>query len=105
MSEIITLTTPIAKPSQTTVKIERLYLDVVQKSVLVQFLGENSEPGSAFYPTPAPDGSSQPTGASLITTLNKMNFSGANPSLANRILARLQADGYVGAGTISGTPD
>src|SRR4249919_2621516 len=105
MSEIVTLTTPIPKPSQTTAKIERFIIDVVAKSVAVNFVGENGEAGSAYYPTPAPLGSSQPSGATLITTLNKANLSGANPSLANRILARLQSDNYIGAGAISGTPD
>lgn len=106
--EIITLTAPIAKPAQTTIKIERLQIDVVQKSISIQWLGNNSEAASAVYPTPAilnPLGSPQPSGATLLTALNKMNFAGANPSLVRRILIQLQTDGYVGAGTISGTPE
>lgn len=105
MSEVINLSSPITKPSETTVKLDRVTIDLTAKLIAVTFLGENGEAGSASYPTPAPAGSGQPSGSTLLTTLNKMNFSGANPSLANRILQRLQTDGYVGAGSITGTPD
>ena len=104
MAELITLTAPIVKPTQTTIRFERLILDLEAKSVHVQWLGNNGEPGSAFYPTPAPvDHSSQPTGQQLIQTLNTANLT-AN-SLIRRTLARLQTDGYIPAGTLSGTPD
>jgi hypothetical protein len=105
MAEVVTLTTPVPKPTLNTIQIERITLDIFAKSVFIQFLGNNAEAGSASYPTPAPEGSSQMTGASLITMLNKMNFSGSNPSFANRILTRLQADGHIPAGSIAGTPD
>jgi hypothetical protein len=105
MAEIVTLTTPITRTSVNSFRLERLVIDVEHKSITVQWLGDNDLAGSASYPTPAPAGSSQPSGATLLTTLNKLNSSGANPSLVNRILARLQSDGYIGAGSISGTPD
>lgn len=103
MAEIITLTTPITKPNQTIVKLERFIIDVGAKSVMVQWLGENGEVGSAVYPTPAPAGSSQPSGQTLISTLNTANLT--TTSLAKRVLQRIQLDGYVGAGTIIGTPE
>jgi hypothetical protein len=105
MAETVNFTVPIVRPNQTSARIERLIIDIETKTVMIQWLGNNNEPASAVYPTPAPIGSNQPSGAQLITTLNKMNFAGANPSLANRILARLQSDGYIGAGTVTGTPD
>lgn len=98
--EVVNLTTPITYPSQTTVKIERVTIDVVAKIIRIQWLGENGEAGSAIY-----DSTTSPTGAALLTTLNKMNFSGGNPSLVNRILTRLQLSGHIGNGSISGTPE
>lgn len=103
MAEIITLTTPISKPSQTIVKLDRLTIDVSTKSVYVQWLGENGEIGSAAYPTPPPNGSAQPSGQTLITTLNTANLT--TTSLAKRVLQRIQLDGYIGAGSVTGTPE
>jgi hypothetical protein len=104
MAEIVTLTSAITKPSQTTIRLERLMLDIEQKAITVQWLGTNNEAGSAVYPTPAPaDHPSQPTGATLLNSLNNANLS--TKSLVKRVLERLQTDGYLPAGTISGTPD
>lgn len=106
MPEIVSLTTPITKPNQTQVRIERVILDVEIKSIFIQFLGNNGEAGSAFYPTPAilnPLGDLQPTGAVLLSTLNTANLT--SNSLVRRIINRLQTDGYIGAGSITGTPD
>lgn len=105
--EIVTLTSPITKPNQTTIKLEGLSIDMFpSKTITVRWLGNNNEPGIAIYSTPVPtDHPTQPTGAALLTTLNKLNLSGVNPSLVNRILARLQSDGYIPAGSISGTPE
>lgn len=104
MAEIVTLTSAITKPSQTSIRIQCFTVDVDDKSFFVQWIGNNGEAGSASYPTPAPaDHPSQPTGATLINTLNNANLS--TKSLVKRALERLQADGYIPAGTISGTPD
>lgn len=103
MPETLTLTTPVVKSSQTTWRLDRLTIDYTQGSVLAQFIGNNGEIASAAYPTPAPVGSLQPTGAQLITTLNTANLT-AN-SLNKRAVTRAQTDGYLAAGTIAGTPD
>lgn len=104
MAEIVTLTTPITKPNRATVWITALLIRVhPTPTVTVEWVGDDGEPGAATYTTPATG--SAPSGQTLITQLNKMNFSGGNPSLVNRMLARLQTDGYIGAGSISGTPD
>lgn len=104
--EILTLTAPIVKPSQTNVRIERLIIDIPTKTITIQWLGNNNEAGTAVYSTPAPeDHPMQPTGAALLTILNKMNFAGVNPSLVNRILNRLTMDGYLAPGVISGPPE
>ena|SRR5207249_2581781 len=105
--ELVTLTAPVTKPNQTTVKLDGLSIDLTpSKTITVRWLGNNNEPGIAIYSTPVPtDHPTQPTGAALLTTLNKLNLSGANPSLVARILPRLQMDGYIGSGAISGTPE
>lgn len=103
MAEVLTLTTPVTKASQTTWRLDRLTVDYTQGSVFAQFLGNNGEIASAAYPTPAPAGSSQPTGAQLITTLNTANLT--SNSLNKRAVQRAQTDGYLAAGTVSGTPD
>jgi hypothetical protein len=108
--ELVTLTTPIAKPATSTMIIERIIIDVKAKSVMVQWLGNNGEPGSAVYPTPAVNNACAPaalqsSGAQILTSLNKMNFSGANASFVRRVTTVLQGDCYIPAGTISGTPE
>ena len=104
MAEIITLTAPIIKPNQTSIRLERMVLDIETKSIYIQWIGNNNESGSAVYSTPAPiDHPSQPTGATLLNQLNNANLS--SKSLVKRVLERLQTDGYISAGSISGTPD
>ena len=102
MSESISLTAPITKPTQTTILLDRVTVDITAQSIYVQWLGNNGEIGSAAYPTPAPLGSSQPSGATLLHNLNTANFTVT--SLVKNILLRLQTDGYVPAGTVIGTP-
>ncbi len=106
MAELVTLAAPVTKPSQTTIVIDRITIDVTAKAILVQWLGNNGEAASASYPTPAilnPLGVLQPTGAALLTSLNTANLT-AN-SLVHRVITRLLSDGYIPAGTVSGTPD
>jgi len=106
MAELVTLTTPITKPTQSTITIDRITIDVTAKAILIQWLGNNGEAASAAYPTPAilnPLGALQPTGAVLLNQLNTLNMS--TTSLIKRVLQRLQTDGYIAAGTIAGTPD
>jgi hypothetical protein len=104
MPETLTLTSAITKPSTTTFQIERVIIDVKTQYIHVTWLGNNGEPGSAAYPTPAPASNpTQPTGAVLLNQLNNANLS--TKSLVKRVIERLQTDGYLGAGAVSGTPD
>lgn len=104
MAEQITLTTPVSQPSQTLVKIDHVKFDIRNLSVEVRWFGDGGIVGSAVYPTPAPAGSSQPTGQTLISQINTGNNS-AGTSMAKKILQRLQTDGYLAAGNVTGTPD
>lgn len=99
MAETVSLNTPITHPSVNVFSITQVTINVVAQSIYIQWVGDNNEAFSANYPTPSPN--AQPTGAALIHTLNTANF-GTN-SLVKQIFTRLQADGYIGAGTISGT--
>ncbi len=106
--ELITLATPVTSPNAVTVKFERLVLDLPAQTVSVQWVIVDAGnltrfAGSAYYPTPPPaDHPSQPSGATLLSTLNTANMS--STSLIKRAFQRLQADGYIAAGAINGTP-
>lgn len=100
--EIITLQTPLTKPSQTTVSIERITFDRVAQSVAVQWTGNNGEAASWVYTTPA-SGAVARTGASLLSLVNTRNF--ASNSMIKQVLQLLQTDGLIAAGSVSGTPD
>jgi hypothetical protein len=106
MAVILTLTSPITHPSTTVWTIERMTTDFRARALSFQWYGNNGEAGSAVYPTPAilnPNGGLQATGDALINTLVTFNFSvGANMEVM--IFQFLQADGYLGAGVISGQP-
>jgi hypothetical protein len=100
--ELVTLTAPITHPNVTTFRIDKVTIDVTNQALYLQWLGNTGESFAANYPTPAPvDHPSQPTGATLLHTINTANFT-VN-SLVKRIEQELQADGYIGAGAISGS--
>lgn len=107
MAERMNLSVPVTKPARTSVEIERMIIDVKAKSIFIQWLADNGDADSAVYPTPAPvdaqGNALQPSGATLINGLNSANPS--TKSLIKRIIERLQTDGHLAAGTISGTPD
>lgn len=111
--ELVTLTTPVVRPNTTTVRVTRVILETAANgsaTVMIYWKGNNEEPFSAVYPTPAVNNVCTPavaqlSGAALLTALNKMNFAAGNPSFINRVITRLQTDCYIAAGTISGTPE
>jgi hypothetical protein len=98
MAEIVTLQAPIPKPSTTTVRIQRVVLDIDARTVSVEWLTNTGESASASYHS-----GTTPTGAQMLTQLNTTDL--RTNSLVRRILTRLQTDGFIGAGAIGGTPD
>lgn len=96
--EIVTLTTPVQPPSITNYHVSRLLINVDDLRIIVELKGPQGETLNKFY-----DSSTSPTGASLLTTLNKNNFSGGNNSLIKAIYVRLIADGVL-TGSVSGSP-
>lgn len=104
MAESLTLTAPVTKPVRASIRLQTVTLHLgANPSVVINWVGDDGEPGTASYPTPSVNG--HPTGAAIIGTINKVNASGANASVVARLLARLQTDGYLPAGAITGTPD
>lgn len=104
-AEQLTLTTPV-QTTLTDVQPVSLYLSRARQLVIVEVVGNTGALVQATYPTPAingPNGSPQPTGAALISTLNTANLT--SNSLWKRIIQRLQTDGYLPAGNVTGTPD
>ena len=105
MAESITLTTPI--DGRSAIGILRpclVALDVMNGRVTIQL---REWVGGAFvqdgrFREFTYDAGTTPTGASLITALNKANL--ATISLEKRIMNQLLASGFV-AGTVAGTVD
>ncbi len=110
--ELVTLTTPVVTSSTATnIRLETIAIDLPAQSVIISWRVRdaggntlNTVTTNASYPTPAPPGHlSQPTGATLIHTINTTNFSVT--SLSKRIFQQLQADGYLAAGSIGGSAE
>lgn len=98
MAEAITLSAPESVPSKETVHLSLLVLDVKNKNVEITFRDNNDVEGRAFYTA-----ETTPTGQALLTSLNTANL--ATNSLVKRVLQRLQTDGYIAAGSVTGTPE
>src|ERR1700740_3020737 len=81
--ELVTLSTPIAKPSITTYSLSSVLLDVQRSAIVVTLTGTNGETLVKTY-----DGGTNPTGATLLHSLNIGNFSGAT-SLIHAVYNRL----------------
>lgn len=88
--ERVGLTVPEAKPSNTGYIVERLTLDYVAATIVIQLRGDNGEAVSCAY-GPA----TNPTAQTLLVALNKANLStayagnAATGSLKQRIFHRL----------------
>lgn len=94
--EVVTLTTPITKPSTTVCQLDSLLLDVAGKRIVASLTCPNGDPISKQY-----DAFTTPTGATLLSSLNVSANSPAN-SLIKKVYARLIADGVI-SGTVGGT--
>lgn len=96
--EVLTLTAPVST-TRSSVRLTRLILDYEARTVTVEWASNlSTEAFSATY-----NASTSPTGATIIQQVNTMNFSGANPSLFRRVMLRLQQDGFLPAGSFSGS--
>lgn len=103
MPEQVTLTTPVTR-TLSAWKVARIHLDLLTGLISVELVGTDSSQMLVLYPTPPPlDHPSQPTGATLLHALNTSN--NTTTSLMKRTMLQLQADGYLPAGSVTGTPD
>jgi hypothetical protein len=96
MAETVTPPAPITKPSINGYTLDYLTLDVGQSRILCVVKSDTGETIQKVY-----DSTTTPTGLSLLSTLNKSNFT--TNSLIKAVFNRLIADGVI-AGTVSGTP-
>ena len=94
MAEKFDLTTPIVPTSRTFYRIARLTFDWDNQAIRIDLVGSDGTVVGAAY-----DGA---LAVSLMTTLNSANMS--TISLHKRVLQKLLADGFLPAGTVSGTP-
>ncbi len=97
--DTLTLTTPQQVTSSAfTVQVFHAETNPAFISITVADNNGNTTTNT-YSPTPSPSGA---TAASLLHALNTANFT-VN-SLHKKILQQLQLDGYLPAGSISGTP-
>ena len=94
MAEQLDLTSPIVPPSRTFYRISSLHLDWDTQRIRVVVRGSEEFIVTAEY--------AGATAVSLMSTLNTANLS--INSLHKRVLQRLVADGFLPAGTVTGTP-
>lgn len=94
MAEKVTLTVPVTRPSVTDYIIGSLHLDWSGSRIDVTLLGSDGSTTTASY-----------TGATALTLMSALNTANLSvTSLHKRVVQRLQTDGLLGAGSISGTP-
>lgn len=96
--EAVTLTVPIVKTATSSCSLDSLLLDVPRGRIVASLTCNNGDAVVKQY-----DSFSTPTGASLLTTLNRANNSVGNPSMIAKVYNRLIADGVI-TGTVSGVP-
>lgn len=94
--EIVTLTTPVVKPSTNSCNVDVITLDVINSRIVINLVCNNNERIAKQY-----DSFTNPTGATLLHALNIGNFS--TNSLMKAVYNRLITDGVI-VGTISGVP-
>ena len=93
--ETLGLTAAQTQPSVTSYTVERLNITRLPACIDWTVSDNNGKTTSGTY--------SGAEGATLLGTLNRGNFS-VN-SLQKQMLNKLKADGFLPAGTVSGTPD
>jgi hypothetical protein len=94
--ESVSLTVPIVKTATSSCALDVLTLDVTRSAIFATLRCNNGDVVQKTY-----DGGTTPTGASLLTTLNRSNFT--TNSLIKAVYTRLIADGVI-TGTVAGTP-
>lgn len=94
--EAVSLTTPTSATT-TTYSVTYVGLDIAANRIVVQGTTNVGTTWIRVY-----DSTTTPTGATLLHTLNTANFS-VN-SLVKQIYTRLQTDGVIAAGSITGSP-
>ena len=92
--EVVNLTAPITKPNISSCKLDRMTLDITNSVVTIGLICTDIRINKEY------DSNTNPTGAALLTALNRANFT-VN-SLIKAVYNRLITDGVV-TGTVTGT--
>lgn len=95
MAELLTLTTPIANAATTDYAVRYLELNMDQPSVVVAVRDNRGVYVRHAY--------TSTTAMALMSFMNTKDF--RSTSIQKEVIKRLQNDGVIGAGTVSGTPD
>jgi hypothetical protein len=95
MAEELTLSDPVTRPSTDDYRVHRLDLNATDGTVSITVVGTVGEMKTFHY--------SGAQGRNYIKIVNTGNFSVT--SLQRRVLERLVTDGFLPAGTVTGTPD
>jgi len=94
MPELLTLSTPITRPSRTGYTILFLSLDWQNAAIAIRVQGSDGVEESFGY--------AGNEATALMTVLNSANLS--TKSLYKRVIEKLQADGHLPAGSVTGSP-
>lgn len=105
MAEEYTLATPEVVPQVTNTKYKIVYqqYDWINAWVVFRLQGENGEQITAEYGGLIADQAGKTVAQDMMKYLNTSNNS--TKSQQKRILERLQKDGKIPGGTVTGTPD
>jgi hypothetical protein len=93
MAELLTLTAPIVPPTRTGYTFVRLVLDLEAQFIRATVRGSDGVEVSGEW--------TGATAVALMTALNTANLT--TSSLVKRVLLKMQQDGFLPAGAITGT--
>lgn len=94
--ESLTLTTPVVKTA-TTWSIDVITLNIKDRQIAVYLSSDAGDSKTKIY-----DATTTPTGATALSTINTRNNSVT--SLIKWVYQRLQTEGVIAAGNVTGTP-
>jgi hypothetical protein len=96
----VRLSRPVQKVAVAAVELERITIDLRARWVHVQWLLDDGTADSIVYRTPPEPG--KPSGARIINQIITGQLTSKSTNLIEGLLAQLQADGVIGAGTVEG---
>lgn len=105
MAERLTLTTPESGPTRTTWAIVRLTLDVQAPALKATCLSNTGEERHILYVKDDDNPAVETQIRAALRFINNGTFQTQGKTLQRWLLERFAADGKLGAGSVTGTPD